>query len=163
MTNKGKINERKRIEHASETLINFNMKELDIDYQFNPPVTNDELNRLFDNAWEKHSTRNFLPVLEHSLLYVCAYYETGLVGYVNIAWDGSQHAFLLDTTVDKNFQSRGIGIELVKCAAEATRTRGVEWLHVDFEPQLQNFYDRCGFRQTAAGLINLRNLIRELK
>jgi hypothetical protein len=32
-----------------------------------------------------------------------------------------------------------------------------EWLHVDFEERLAPFYfDPCGFRPTAAGLINLR-------
>ena len=132
------------------------MNEFDIDYQISPAVTNDELNRLFDKAWERHSTWDFLPVLEHSLLYVCAYHETRLIGFVNVAWDGSQHAFILDTTVDRDFQRRGIGTELVKHAAEAVRKRNVEWLHVDFEPHLQDFYDRCGFRNTAAGLINLR-------
>nr|MBA4185673.1 GNAT family N-acetyltransferase [Acidobacteriota bacterium] len=67
-----------------------------------------------------------------------------------------QHAFILDTTVDKEFRRRGIGTELVKRAAEASKEHGVEWLHVDFEPHLQNFYDQCGFRHTAAGLIRLR-------
>jgi hypothetical protein len=33
---------------------------------------------------------------------------------------------------------------------------GVKWMHVDFEPQLQGFYEGCGFRSTAAGLIRLR-------
>ena len=29
------------------------------------------------------------------------------------------------------------------------------WLHVDFEPHLEGFYRACGFRPTAAGLIDL--------
>ena len=132
------------------------MNEFDINYQISPAVTNDELNTLFANAWENHKTWDFLPVLEHSLLYVCAYYEKRLIGFVNVAWDGAQHAFILDTTVDKEFRRRGIGTELVKRAAEASKEQGVEWLHVDFEPHLQNFYDQCGFRHTAAGLIRLR-------
>ena len=132
------------------------MNEFDINYQISPAVTNDELNTLFANAWENHKTWNFLPVLEHSLLFVCAYHEKRLIGFVNVAWDGAQHAFILDTTVDKEFRRRGIGTELVKRAAEASKEHGVEWLHVDFEPHLQNFYDQCGFRHTAAGLIRLR-------
>jgi len=132
------------------------MNEFDIDYQISPAVTNDELNTLFANAWENHKTWDFLPVLEHSLLFVCAYHETRLIGFVNVAWDGAQHAFILDTTVDKEFRRRGIGTELVKRAAEAAKEQSVEWLHVDFEPHLQNFHDQCGFRHTAAGLIRLR-------
>ncbi|MDQ3180974.1 MAG: GNAT family N-acetyltransferase [Acidobacteriota bacterium] len=133
------------------------MNEFNINYQVSPAVTNDELNRLFANAWEKHQAWDFLPVLSRSLLYVCARHETGLIGFVNVAWDGAQHAFILDTTVDRGFRRRGIGIQLVKHAAEASKKRGVEWLHVDFEPYLEEFYRKCGFRHTNAGLINLRD------
>ena len=134
-----------------------NMNEFDIDYKISPAVTNDKLNTLFANAWENHITWDFLPVLEHSLLFVCAYYERHLIGFVNVAWDGAQHAFILDTTVDKNFRRRGVGTELVKLAAETAKERGVEWLHVDFEPHLQDFYRKCGFRNTNAGLIKLKS------
>jgi hypothetical protein len=41
-------------------------------------------------------------------------------------------------------------------ATEHARTAGCEWLHVDFEPHLTEFYmDRCGFRPTSAGLLRL--------
>ncbi len=133
------------------------MNEFDVNYQISPAVTNEELNALFANAWENHRTWDFLPVLEHSLLFVCAYHEARLIGFVNVAWDGAQHAFILDTTVDKDFRRRGIGIQLVKRAAEAVKRRGVAWLHVDFEPHLEEFYRKCGFRYTNAGLINLKS------
>ena len=42
-------------------------------------------------------------MLARSLTYVAAYDTVGggeqLVGFVNVAWDGGIHAFLLDTTV----------------------------------------------------------------
>lgn len=78
-----------------------------------------------------------------------------LVGFVNLAWDGGVHAFLLDTTVHPYFARRGIGTALVRHAIEAARGRGVEWIHVDYEPHLSGFYAACGFQPTAAGLINL--------
>ena len=65
------------------------------------------------------------------------------------------HAFLLDTTVDPEFQRRGIATELVQRVTEAARERGAHWLHVDYEPKLDGFYKACGFRPTAAGLIRL--------
>jgi len=130
---------------------------MSIDYRVSPAITNDELNVLFANAWENHRTLDFLRVLQHSLLFVCAYYEMRLIGFVNVAWDGSQHAFILDTTVDRGFQRRGIGVQLVTRAAEAAKERGVEWLHVDYEPHLRNFYEQCGFKDTAAGLMRLKS------
>jgi GNAT superfamily N-acetyltransferase len=82
-----------------------------------------------------------------------------LIGFVNVAWDGCDHAFLIDTKTRETFQRRGVGTHLVRLAAEQANSAGCEWLHVDFEPHLQAFYfDACGFRPTDAGLIHLRSL-----
>jgi GNAT superfamily N-acetyltransferase len=127
-----------------------------ITYEESPPLNNDVLNALFDAAWEEHERSDFAPVLAHSLVYVAAFDGARLVGFVNLATDGGGHAFLLDTTVHRGHQRRGIGAELVRRAILAAAERGVEWVHVDFEPHLEGFYRRAGFRHTAAGLINLR-------
>ncbi|MFF1909445.1 GNAT family N-acetyltransferase [Kitasatospora sp. NPDC058218] len=94
----------------------------------------------------------------HSLGWVCARpADTGwLAGFVNVAWDGGAHAFLLDTVVARAARHGGIGAGLVATAAEAARAAGCEWLHVDFEEHLRPFYlDACGFRPTDAGLLRL--------
>ncbi|QNP75380.1 GNAT family N-acetyltransferase [Streptomyces roseirectus] len=92
----------------------------------------------------------------HSLGWVCAREAGVLVGFVNVAWDGGSHAFLLDTAVAPGRQGRGVGAGLVARAAEGARDAGCAWLHVDFEEPLRRFYlDACGFRETAAGLLAL--------
>ena len=126
-----------------------------IEYVVSPPVTNDALNTLFDAAWVDHNETDFQPVLSRSLAYICAYDGERLVGFVNLAWDGGIHAFLLDTTVHRDDQRRGIGQELVKQAIQAARERGIHWLHVDYEPHLSHFYESCGFSHTEAGLMRL--------
>jgi GNAT superfamily N-acetyltransferase len=127
-----------------------------ITYANSPPVTSAALNALFGASWDDHTPTDFAPILSRSLLYVCAYDGGELVGYVNVAWDGGIHAFLLDTTVHRDWQRQGIGGELVRHAAEAARSRGVVWLHVDYEPHLEGFYRGCGFSPTAAGLLRLQ-------
>jgi GNAT superfamily N-acetyltransferase len=94
-------------------------------------------------------------VLARSLTYVCAFTQDLLVGFVNVAWDGGVHAFLMDTTVAPEYRRRGIGTELVRRAADVARRAGLEWLHVDYEPHLDGFYRGCGFNLTAAGLLHL--------
>jgi GNAT superfamily N-acetyltransferase len=128
----------------------------EIDLKVSPPLTNDVLNKLFDAAWENYQVRDFQPILRHSLLYVCAYAGARLIGYVNVAWDGGIHAFILDTTVNPDWRRRGVGIMLVKRALDEARQRGIEWVEVDYEPHLREFYTWCGFRPTEAGLINLK-------
>ncbi|MGK8520213.1 GNAT family N-acetyltransferase [Nocardia asteroides] len=94
----------------------------------------------------------------HSLGWVTARTDGGaLAGFVNVAWDGGDHAFLLDPAVRLEWQHRGIGTELVARAADGARAAGCTWLHVDFEERLAPFYfDACGFRSTTAGLLRLR-------
>lgn len=93
--------------------------------------------------------------LERSLVHVGAMDGDKLVGFVNVAWDGGQHAFVLDTCVDPDHQRQGLATRLVKHAADMARQRGATWLHVDFEPHLEGFYRRCGFGDTRAGLMRL--------
>jgi len=94
----------------------------------------------------------------HSLGWVCARNGGGaLAGFVNVAWDGDTHAFVLDTLVSRRLRRQGIGTGLVACAVREARAAGCEWLHADFEDHLRPFYfGSCGFRPTNAGLIPLR-------
>jgi GNAT superfamily N-acetyltransferase len=93
----------------------------------------------------------------HSLGWVTARAGGTLVGFVNVAWDGGAHAFLLDAVVDPPDQGGGIGRALVRTAAQEAAQAGCEWLHVDFEEDLAEFYvGACGFRPTAAGVLRLR-------
>lgn len=127
-----------------------------IEYVIAPPVDDAELNTLFASAWKDHRSRPFEPVLGHSLVYVCAYDGDRLVGFVNIAWDGGKHAFVLDPTVHREYRRRRIATKLLDIAALRAADRGCEWLHVDYDPHLEPFYRQCGFRHAQAGLLNLR-------
>jgi len=131
------------------------MASLAISYHVASDVSNDDLNALFAAAWPNHQWRDFAPLLRHSLAYVCAYAGDALIGFVNLAWDGGIHAFLLDTTVHPVWQRRGIGGQLVQQATAVARERGIHWLHVDYEPHLDAFYRRYEFQPTLAGLIRL--------
>ena len=78
---------------------------------------------------------------------------------MNVAWDGGDHAFLVDTKVRPDHQRRGIGTELVRIAARHAKDAGCEWMEVDFDDHLTSFYfDACGFVPTPAGLLTLPDL-----
>ncbi|MGV3618681.1 MAG: GNAT family N-acetyltransferase [Fimbriimonas sp.] len=126
-----------------------------IEYRKSPPLSDAELGALRIAAWGHDGGVSWQPVLARSLAYIGAYRGTELVGFVNVAWDGGAHAFLLDTTVHPNVQRQGVGTELVTRAVQAARERGAEWLHVDYDPHLREFYAGCGFRPTEAGLMRL--------
>jgi len=105
--------------------------------------------RVLEDDWQAQVQR-------HSLGWVCARDSARLVGFVNIAWDGGVHAFVLDTMVRAGATRQGIGTELVAVTVAESRAAGCEWLHVDFDDHLREFYfDACGFEPTNAGLIKL--------
>ncbi|MFL6600155.1 MAG: GNAT family N-acetyltransferase [Steroidobacteraceae bacterium] len=88
--------------------------------------------------------------------WVCAHAGEDLVGFVNVAWDGALHAFILDTMVAANYQRQGIASEMLAICTREARSARCEWLHVDFEEHLRPLYfDRAGFAPTNAGLIRL--------
>ena len=129
----------------------------EIEYKIRPSLSNVELNQLMDRSWNKSQAleKDFTLMLSPSLTYICAYHTNRLIGFVNVAWNGMDHAFILDTTVDPDFQRKGIGTKLVRITKEEARKAGIEWLHVDYEAQYSDFYKKCGFRHTEAGLIKL--------
>jgi GNAT superfamily N-acetyltransferase len=93
----------------------------------------------------------------YSLGWVCARDDRELVGFLNVAWDGSSHAFILDTVVARSHQRRNVGTKLVAVAAERAKAAGCEWLHVDFEDHWRGLYfGSCGFKPTNAGLVHLK-------
>ncbi|GCD18489.1 GNAT family N-acetyltransferase [Cellulomonas algicola] len=121
--------------------------------------TDDELNALHAEAFDHPPSDDPWNRLveRHSLGWVTARDARGLVGFVNVPWDGRGHAFLEDTSVAARVRRRGVGVRLVEAAREHAAAAGCEWLHVDFEDRLRAFYlDACGFTPTAAGLVRLR-------
>lgn len=128
-----------------------------LDYQVSPKVGSKDLNALFACAWPDHAPIDFCPLLERALVYVCAFEDKRLVGFAKIVGDGGVHGFLLDPTVAPDRQRQGIGKSLVALCVREAKEKGLEWLHVDFVPELRPFYEACGFRPTQAGLLNLMN------
>ena len=126
-----------------------------IDYRERPPLDGAALNALYAVSWPAHEHFDFQPVFSRALTYIHAYHEGRLIGSVYVAWDGSQHAFLLEPTVHPEYRRQGVGKELVKRAVEASHAAGCEWLHVDYEAYLAPFYEACGFTSTPAGLYRL--------
>ena len=127
-----------------------------IEFRDSPALDDAALQTLYRSSREGYPELSWRPVLERSLGWIAAFHHHTLIGFVNVAWDGRLHAFLMDPVVLPRNRRRGVGTELVRRAARLAQRRGCHWLHVDYEPQHDGFYrDACGFVPTAAGLLNL--------
>jgi Acetyltransferase (GNAT) family. len=129
-----------------------------IDYEWRGSFEDPEVSALHAEGFAHELTTEqwWAQVSRHSLGWVCARDDGCLVGFVNVAWDGDVHAFILDTLVTARARRQGVGAALVAMATDHARAAGCEWLHVDFENHLRAFYfDACGFTPTNAGVIAL--------
>ena len=127
-----------------------------INFVTDPFPSDAALRQLWLDAWGEQRESGFQPVLQRSLTHCGAYVDERLVGFVNVAWDGGIHAFIVDTCVVPEHRRQGIAARLVGQASAVARERGAVWLHVDYVPALDAFYRKCGFAPTAAGLMRLR-------
>jgi len=131
---------------------------MQIDYHWRGDFENAEVNALHAQGFGHPVLQDDwrAQVEQHSLGWVCARDAEGLVGFVNVPWDGAVHAFILDTLVSARARRQGIGTRMVALAADEARAAGCDWLHADFDDELSPFYlDSCGFTSTPAGLIAL--------
>ena len=131
-----------------------------ITYQWRGPFNNAEVEALHAEGFGRDpGDWDWQAQVEgHSLGWVCARHGAELAGFVNVAWDGGAHAFVVDTVVDQRLRRQGIGQRLVEVVTREARAAGCEWLHVDFEDHLRPFYfGGCGFQPTNAGLISLHD------
>jgi GNAT superfamily N-acetyltransferase len=129
-----------------------------ISYEWRGPFESPEVDVLHAEGFDHDNPGDdwWGQVTRHSLGWVTARRDAALVGFVNVAWDGAIHAFILDTLVTATERRQGVGRQLVATAVAGARAAGCEWLHVDFDDHLKAFYfDSCGFRPTNAGLIAL--------
>ncbi len=131
-----------------------------VDYAWRGDATDEELVALTLSYGGNAEAGWWDRIRPYSLGWVTARTGDGsLAGFVNVAWDGGDHAFLIDTKVRLDLQRRGIGTELVRIAAQHAKRAGCEWLEVDFDDHLASFYfGACGFVSTPAGVLHLPDL-----
>jgi ribosomal protein S18 acetylase RimI-like enzyme len=132
-----------------------------VELTWRAPISDAEMLDLVNSYGGKAETGWWSRVQLHSLGWVSARSDGRVVGFVNVAWDGGDHAFLLDTKVHPDFRRQGLGTRIVTMAVGEAKHAGCEWIEVDFDDAdgLAAFYfDSCGFRPTNAGLVHLCDL-----
>ena len=81
-------------------------------FEWRAPFANAAVNALhaegFDHPLLDIDWRS--QVERHSLGWACAFDADRLVGFVNVAWDGGVHAFVLDALVTARVRGQGAGL-----------------------------------------------------
>ena len=124
----------------------------------NGAVTNQELNHLWQSVYADHQDRDFTAEIagEH-VDHVIARLRGELIGFAKIVRDGGQHAFLLDPIVTPLHQRKGLGREMIMHLVDHAKSHRARYLHVDFTPENEGFYQSLGFEPSRAGIMRLRD------
>jgi hypothetical protein len=80
-------------------------------YEWRGSFENAEINALHAEAFGHRVLEDdwHTQVHRYSLGWVCARHGGRLLGFLNVAWDGGVHAFILDTIVALDVRHKGIG------------------------------------------------------
>lgn len=103
-------------------------------------------------AWGSCEPKTSLVSCRAARPVIGAYADGHLVGFVNVAWDGGVHAFILDTRVAPRMRRQGIATGRIKEATSIAQEHDARWLRVNVEPQLASLYRSYDFCRQRRGL-----------
>lgn len=121
----------------------------------NSDITSDEINSLMSLCWDDFEEVDYQHILDKSLAYITARYDSQLIGFYNLAWDGGRHATIFDLNVHPDYRHQGVALEMLKMAPIIAKKNNIKFLHVDFDLKLEKLYKKAGFEMISAGIIQL--------
>lgn len=114
-----------------------------IEYKVNDSVTQDELNRFFQNWKSPPSSKIKGRLIAGSDLIITARENGKLLGFLTAISDGTMHAFITLVEVLQLHQGKGIGKHLVNLAI--SHLRGYYDIVLITDPDKGAFYKKLGF------------------
>jgi spermidine synthase len=73
--------------------------------------------------------------------------QEGIIGMGRAISDGTSDAYIQDVTVDKAYQGRNIGSNIIQKLVERLETDGLKWIGLIAENDSQTFYEKLGFKK----------------
>ncbi|MBO0959711.1 GNAT family N-acetyltransferase [Neobacillus sp. MM2021_6] len=125
-----------------------------IDFRIGTAVTAEELSDVFERSGIRRPVDD-LPrlqrMIEHSDLLITAWDEQTLVGVARAVTDFSYCCYLSDLAVNKDYQKKGIGKELVRLVQEQIGEEVT--LLLLSAPTAMEYYPQIGFNKVENGFI----------
>ena len=104
-------------------------------------------------GWDRMQGKYDL-ILARSYTHYSIMDDSHLIGFVNVISDGVADAFLVDLMIHPDFQHQGIGKALITHAINDLKARDIRCIQLTFAPELEPFYQACGFHIVKAGIID---------
>tara|TARA_B100000214_G_scaffold372681_1_gene351399 strand:- start:1704 stop:2153 length:450 start_codon:yes stop_codon:yes gene_type:complete len=98
-----------------------------------------------NTSWaNQRSTKDIKKMLSHSTVVVSMWESKTMIGFGRASTDRIYRAVLWDVVIDKNYQSKGFGEQLIHSILKHPYLLGVEKIYI-MTTNCQNFYSKIGF------------------
>ncbi len=104
-------------------------------------------------GWEAREEQ-LETVLGRTYLSIACFDENNLVGFVDVISDGVEDALIRNLIVDPGYHQKGIGHKLLGIVVRRLKADQIKTVNVLFEPGLNEFYRKAGFKIVSGGIID---------
>jgi ribosomal protein S18 acetylase RimI-like enzyme len=122
----------------------------------NDKVSKTEMDKLRKSVNWSPRSNEVGKALKYSHSYYSIRKNGELVGFVRVISDKSIHANIVDLTIRKDCQGRGLGKKLMKRVVSDLKKENFAYIDLSFNPGLEGFYKKSGFRIIKAGIIEVK-------
>lgn len=101
-------------------------------------------------GWKNHDEEKIKKVFQSSNVVAIAYDENKIVGFGRALSDGVFNAAIYDVVVDKEYQNKGIGQQIIENLL--AQLNDISCIHLVSTAGNEEFYKKAGFRKMKTGM-----------
>ncbi|MED4208428.1 GNAT family N-acetyltransferase [Priestia megaterium] len=106
-------------------------------------------------GWTNHNEEKIKKVFQSSNVVAIAYDENKITGFGRALSDGVFNAGIYDVVVDKHYQNKGIGQQIIENLL--AQLKDISCVHLVSTSGNEEFYKKAGFRKMKTGMARYLN------
>lgn len=105
-------------------------------------------------GWNRMESAYRNPIMT-SFYHIAVYENEILIGYIDCVSNGVTDAYIQDLMVSPDYQSKGLGTELINQMIAYLKEKRIFMISVVYEERLKPFYEKFGFYQMLCGQMEI--------
>lgn len=107
-------------------------------------------------GWKNHDEEKIKKIFQSSNVVAIAYDENKITGFGRALSDGVFNAAIYDVVIDKEYQNKGIGQQIIENLL--AQLDDISCVHLVSTAGNEEFYKKAGFRKMKTGMARYLNL-----
>lgn len=106
-------------------------------------------------GWKNHDEEKIKKIFQTSSVVAIAYDENKITGFGRALSDGVFNAAIYDVVIDKDYQNKGIGQQIIENLL--AQLKDISCVHLVSTSGNEEFYKKAGFRKMKTGMARYLN------